>query len=249
MTLVIVKTVFLLGRVQLIYAAYQGCYQDSPVSRELYVNPGNYDPSYIDATECENLCGRQGYGYAGLTAGKVCLCGQTISSSPTGTCDVTCPGDVTQTCGTSDIYDSVYTAPVTMTGFKIVPANEVMETYALSTINFNITGGTSLIFNGTIYDGGPSFGPLTTQSVNYNIRRSGEVGITANVTSDIETLFDEKVLKVQTRVKQLTLSCEETVVMQTRFDCYLTVAMGTNLNISVDMGDGKVYTLKSSGML
>lgn len=114
---ILLKLVFILTQ-----TAYQGCYQDSPVSRELYVNPGNYDPSSIDATECENLCGRQGYRYAGLTAGKVCLCGQTITSSATGICDVTCPGDITQFCGTSDIYHSVYTAPVKMTGFKIVPA-------------------------------------------------------------------------------------------------------------------------------
>lgn len=74
-----------------------------------------------------------------------------------------------------------------------------METYALSTINFNITGGTGLLFNGTIYDGGTSFGPLTTQSVNYNIRRSGEVGMTANVTNDIDTMLDETLLKVSSQ--------------------------------------------------
>lgn len=117
-----VKTYFT-NNIYLVYLAYLGCYQDFPVSRELYGNPGNYNPSSIDATECEILCGTQGYGYAGLTAGKLCLCGPTMTGSTSGTCDALCPGDVSQTCGTSDIYNSVYTALVIMTGFKISPAN------------------------------------------------------------------------------------------------------------------------------
>lgn len=73
---------------------------------------------------------------------------------------------------------------------------DVLETYALSTINFNLTGGTSVTFNGTVFDGGPSFGPISTQYIDYNIRQSGDVAVKASASDDMTTLYHDTVLKV-----------------------------------------------------
>jgi len=107
----------------------QGCYEDPPDTRTLGINPGNYDPATITPTICSQLCGQTGYSYAGLSAGKVCLCGQTLppNSVSASLCTQSCPGDNTAKCGSSasSYYASVYSASAVLTGFVISPPSNV----------------------------------------------------------------------------------------------------------------------------
>jgi hypothetical protein len=74
--------------------------------------------------------------------------------------------------------------------------SDILETYALTTINFNLTSGSGVIYSGKVYDGGPNFGPLSTQYITYHIRQHGRIVMTATATNGITTLKDETVLQV-----------------------------------------------------
>ena len=73
------------------------------------------------------MCSKEGSPLAGLTAGKICFCGATLTeaSAPEGACVQTCAGDG-EKCGTDGEppYDSVYTTPTVLNGFKIFQGGE-----------------------------------------------------------------------------------------------------------------------------
>lgn len=74
--------------------------------------------------------------------------------------------------------------------------SDILETYASTTINFNLTSGSGVTYSGKVSDGGPNFGPLSTQYITYNIRQSGWIVMTSTATNGITTLKDELVLQV-----------------------------------------------------
>lgn len=117
------------------HSAYSACYPETPTARQLAVNPGNYVTTSLTATHCEDACSGLGYSLAGLTAGKACFCGNTMTESTAseGSCVQTCAGDG-EKCGTDGEppYDSVYTTPVVLNGFKIFPGGEIIYTCTLS---------------------------------------------------------------------------------------------------------------------
>lgn len=93
------------------------------------------------------------------------------------------------------IYHYDFT-PCFLTFVIVCSRSDILETYALTTINFNLTSGSGVTYSGKFYDGGTSFGPLSTQYITYNIRQHGRIVMTSTATNGITTLKDEKVLQV-----------------------------------------------------
>ncbi|KAK3095135.1 hypothetical protein FSP39_010684, partial [Pinctada imbricata] len=227
---------------------YYGCYPETPESRQFGANPGNYNPATINPTHCENLCGNRGYPYAGLTAGKVCLCGRVITQGAVADplCSQPCPGDTSHTCGspTQPWYVSVYSTPTILTGFGILQPG-VIETYFDTTVHLNLTSGEVAEINGQFYDGGPKFGPITDLFTAVSPRKPGLVPFEAQIRDTWNVSASAvAVIKVENRVRLLDLTCPDTIIAEVRFDCYLTVGVGTNMAASIDMGDGTVIPIR-----
>ena len=122
--------------------AYSACYPETPTARQLAVNPGNYDPATLTSVGCEDMCSNEGSPLAGLTAGKICFCGSTLTeaSASEGACVQTCAGDG-EKCGTDGEppYDSVYTTPTVLNGFKIFQGGEeILHSLHNASVHLNI---------------------------------------------------------------------------------------------------------------
>lgn len=116
-------------------SAYSACYPETPTTRQLAVNPGNYVTTSLTTSHCEDACLRLGYSLAGLTAGKACFCGNTMTEAMASeaACVQTCAGDGDK-CGTDGEppYDSVYTTATTtvaLSGFKIFPGGKMSPSW------------------------------------------------------------------------------------------------------------------------
>eukprot|EP01064_Diplonema_japonicum_P039206 TRINITY_DN977_c0_g5_i1.p1 TRINITY_DN977_c0_g5~~TRINITY_DN977_c0_g5_i1.p1 ORF type:complete len:2288 (+),score=451.00 TRINITY_DN977_c0_g5_i1:87-6950(+) len=94
---------------------YQGCFRDSLPHK---INAFNYiSVNGNDRDECFRACNHNGYTYAALQFGRECYCGDDLSTSSrtvSAECNQQCPGDNSQTCGSSG-RNEVYSTAATPT--------------------------------------------------------------------------------------------------------------------------------------
>ncbi|XP_047505438.1 xylosyltransferase oxt isoform X1 [Pieris napi] len=95
-----------------IFGRHIGCYLDEKKLRLLSSFYGNYanlnSPLY-----CLDICVQAGFPYAGVQYGTECFCGEEsppeTSKIPDKSCDMKCPGDISQVCGgyfTMNVYET-----------------------------------------------------------------------------------------------------------------------------------------------
>ncbi|WAQ97096.1 hypothetical protein MAR_029786, partial [Mya arenaria] len=175
--------------------------------------------------------------YAGLTHGRVCLCGNALTSASASqpTCNQACLGNPAQSCGSDTVHMDVHqllSAP--LSNFNIdVPL--LIETYKSTNMLFNVTGGNGVTISGTISDGSGDFSlPVSIDTLDHSLQKPGTIVIKASASDS---------LNGQTRIKGVIIDCPDIVLSTERFTCHVTITMGTNINIQVDAGDGTLIPL------
>lgn len=56
-------------------------------------------------------------------------------------------------------------------------------------------------------------------------------------------------LKVQARIRLMSMECTNYVVSNVRFDCFLRIGVGSPITVSVDMDDGTTFPLPVPGTM
>ncbi|KAL7423501.1 hypothetical protein Q5752_001081 [Cryptotrichosporon argae] len=91
------------------HAGWEGCW--SKPSTGLALNNESWYSNSLTIDNCVDGCYELGYGYAAVSAGYQCMCGDTfygVSRMPESECTTACRGNTSQTCGSS-FYVELYT--------------------------------------------------------------------------------------------------------------------------------------------
>ncbi|XP_052268592.1 uncharacterized protein LOC127869972 [Dreissena polymorpha] len=248
-----------------------GCHPDTPAARQLGTNPGNYETNSTTVDVCMNMCSELAYEYAGLTHGKLCFCGNNLTSAmvSSSTCGQACTGNSGQLCGSDTVHLNVHQLTllpmssltidlpgrdcgmISMSPYCHVQSDHrpasltidlpaIIETYSSTSVVFNVTGGSDVTIAGSISDGSPGFSlPPSVSWLTHNLQSPGIAVIKA-------TALDSNNKTGQTMIKGVTVSCPDVVTSTERFECFVTITMGTNMYIEADLGDGTIVPLNST---
>ena len=226
-----------------------GCV-DTVQSLSSWSSPGNYEPAKLIPHSCATLCSSIGANVAGVTNGRVCVCGNTMQTSFTpGTCDQQCAGNSNILCGGQTAFNVYNTSTLLRNAPKLRFESKpvLLETisFQVNLINETSSAGYYLTYEYTVF-----LNEVNTlvfgNRYNYTFTTWG--GSVQMLVVVVEPLWQEykEIVQVAVHMTVSSLQCPSDVIVGDEFECSGRLDLGKDVNMTWMM-DGLAYSLSLTG--
>ncbi|KAK0049118.1 polycystin-1 isoform X2, partial [Biomphalaria pfeifferi] len=242
-----VTIVFILT-IEVAESVFIGCFQETVRNRLFSISPGNYEPGLMKTTYCQERCGKFDYPYAALAEGKFCFCSQSIpgTSSTLSSCNMTCSGMASQTCGSIN-YVSVYSTIKPIVGLQVsTDIVGLQEVPKIVTLSVSFAKASSLVYRADYDDQSGFTGYNETGFKSRAVYLPGTYSVRLAATDDTQTIPESYAVTgftLHQAVSGVEINCDQYFATHEIGRCEVVIWRGTDLELEVNVTDRNSFDL------